>query len=204
MNPYIIRAIIAAVTFKDILKYVIITIFFIILLPFLSVLIISNAGIQIVSNQLVSINPQDHAIEIHDPTGKIIKTIQAQTVWPVNGVVTLEFGQPDLPYQPLHTGIDIANTLGLPITPFMKGIVTQTGHLNWGYGNYVVIDHGNNVSSLYGHMQRTNVTINQPVQPGDIIGYVGQTGWATGSHTHFEIRVFGIPVNPRTFIENNP
>lgn len=204
MNPLVFRAIVAAITFRNIWKYVLITILFIILLPFLSVLIISNAGIQGVSDQLASINLKNHTIEIHDPTGKIIATIQTQTEWPIHGIVTLGFGQPDFPYQPVHTGIDIAAAYGTPISPFMKGKVSEVGHLNWGYGNYVVIDHGNNVTSLYGHMDRTNATVGQSVQPGDVIGYEGQTGWATGPHVHFQINVFGIPVNPRTFVEGNP
>jgi len=152
VNPLVFRAFVTVITFRNISKYVIITILITILFPFLSVLIIANAGIQAISNQLASVNLQNHTIEIHDPTGKVIATIQAQTVWPVHGVVTLGFGQPDFPYQPVHTGIDIAVAEGTPIVPFMKGKIIEVGHLSWGYGNYVVIDHGTNLTSLYGHM----------------------------------------------------
>src|SRR5207248_3089158 len=118
---------------------------------------------------------------------KIIATINISSTWPIHGVVTVEFGEPDFPYQPIHTGIDIAGKYGTPITPFMKGTVIEVGHLSWGYGNYVVIENGNNVTSLYGHMSLTEVTKGQVVKPGDEIGLEGQSGWATGPHVHFQI-----------------
>lgn len=204
MNPALFRVILLALSIKSEFKFVLWTFIFVLSLPLIAVFIISNAGIPAVSDKLVSINGKTQAIDIHDPTGKVIAHIQAMTVWPVQGVVTLEFGQSDLPYQPIHTGIDIADKTGDPITPFMKGTVIEVSHLSWGYGNYVVIDHGNNVTSLYGHMSQTNATKGELVQPGDIIGYEGQTGWATGPHVHFQITVFGIPVNPRVFVEGNP
>ena len=173
-------------------------------MPVIAALIITNAGVPAVSDKLASVNSKNHKIEIHDPTGKVIATITADTVWPVSGTVTLEFGESDLPYQPFHTGIDIAHKIGDPITPFMKGKVLSANHLSWGYGNYVVIDHGNDITSLYGHMSETDVKAGQEVQPGDVIGKEGSTGWSTGPHVHFQINVFGVPVNPRTFISGNP
>jgi len=83
-------------------------------------------------------------------------------------------------------------------------LIRNNESLSWGYGNYVVIDNGNNVTSLYAHLSKIVVTKGQNVQPGDVIGLEGQTGWATGPHVHFETRVFGIPVNPRTFVGGNP
>ena len=204
MNPHTIRAILMLLSFRRELKYIFYTLLGVLLLPFFAVLVIANAGIPQVSDQLVSVDPQHHTIQIHDPTGKVIATIDAQTVWPLQGVVTLEFGESDLPYQPVHTGIDIAAVSGTPITSFTKGTVIKVEHLNWGYGKYVVIDHGNNITSLYGHMSRTYATVGQEVKPGDIIGYEGSTGWSTGPHMHFEIRAYGIPVNPRTFVTGNP
>jgi len=165
------------------------------------VVVISNTGIAIVADRLVGINIQTHKVEIHDPTsGKVIATLDAATIWPVKGVVTLEFGEVDLPYQPLHTGIDIAGKTGDPITPFMKGEVIHTGELSWGYGKHIIIDHGNNITSLYGHLSKINVKKDDEVKPGDVIGLEGSTGWSTGPHLHFEIKVFGIPVNPRIFL----
>ena len=88
-----------------------------------------------------------------------------------------------------------------PVTPFMEGVVTHVGSLNWGYGYHVIIDHGDNVTSVYGHLSSVKVSEGQSVQPGDIIGKQGSTGWSTGTHLHFETRVYGIPVNPRAFLE---
>lgn len=204
MNPLFVSAIFSLFSYKKELKIIIATFICILFLPVIAVLVASNVGIQVVSDKLASINIKGNTISIHDPTGKIIAQIQAQTTWPVSGVVTLEFGESDLPYQPLHTGIDIADKIGDPVTAFMKGKVIDTESLSWGYGNYVVVDNGNNITSLYGHLSKIEVNKGQTVQPGDIIGLEGQTGWATGSHVHFETRVFGIPVNPRTFVSGNP
>ena len=204
MNLLTFRAILLALSFRREITYILLLFFAILLLPIFVVTLVANTGLPVISDRLATINLQNHTIQIHDPRGKVIATIQAETVWPIHGVVTLEFGASDLPYQPLHTGIDIAGANGSPITSFMKGKVIEVGHLNWGYGNYVVIDHGNNVTSLYGHMSRTVITKGEAVLPGDIIGYEGQTGWATGPHVHFEVRVFGVPVNPRSFVEGNP
>lgn len=204
MNPQVIRAILVLLSFKKELKYILYTLLGVLLLPVFAVTVIANAGIPLVSDQLVQVDAQQHTIQIHDPTGKVIATINAQTVWPLKGVVTLEFGESDLPYQPVHTGIDIAAASGTPITPFMKGTVTKVEHLNWGYGNYVVVDHGNNLTSLYGHMSKINVKVGDQVNSGGVIGEEGSSGWSTGPHTHFEIRVFGVPVNPRTFVSGNP
>lgn len=201
MNPYLIRFFLLVSSSKSTFQLVLWTFIFVLSLPLVAVFVVTNTGTQVVSDQLVTINALNQTIEIHDPTGKIVATIQAETVWPVNGVVTLEFGEADFPYQPVHTGIDIAGKVGDPVTPFMKGKVSYVGNLSWGYGKYIIIDHGNNITSLYAHLSSINVTQGQEVQPGDVIGREGSTGWSTGPHLHFEIRVLGVPVNPRTFVE---
>lgn len=204
MNPQIIRAILLIFSLKNEFRVVFWTFIFILSLPIVAVLVVTNTGIQAVSDQLVTVSTETHLIEIHDPTGHVIATVQADTVWPVSGFVTLEFGESDLPYQPIHTGIDIAHKTGDPVTTFMNGKVTYVGNLSWGYGNHVIIDHGNNITSLYAHLSAVNVNVGQEVKPGDVIGLEGSTGWSTGPHVHFEVRVFGIPVNPRTFITGSP
>ena len=86
------------------LRYVAFTFLLVLLIPIISVILLTQAGIDIVSEKLATTNTNTNTVQIHDPaTGKVIKEIQAQTVWPVHGVVTLEFGEIDLPYQPLHT-----------------------------------------------------------------------------------------------------
>lgn len=95
------------------------------MLPVLAVVTLMNAGFDAVSNKLATLNTANHTIQIRDPaTGQILKDISAPIQWPVNGVVILEFGESDLPYQPFHTGIDIANPdgkIGDPVRPFMEG-----------------------------------------------------------------------------------
>ena len=189
---------------KKELQFVTWTFIFVLSLPLIAILVITNAGIPAVSDTLVSVKAGSHVIQIHDPSGKVVAQINADTVWPIAGVVTLEFGANDLPYQPVHTGIDIAGKFGSPVTTFMRGKVSFIGHLNWGYGNYVMIDHGNNITSLYGHLSETDVSLEQTVKPGDVIGREGQSGWATGPHVHFEVRAYDVPINPRTFVFGNP
>jgi len=69
-----------------------------------------------------------------------------------------------------------------------------------GYGKHVIIDHGNNISTVYAHLDKVFVYKGQKVKMGDVLGSEGSTGWATGPHLHFEIRVYGIPVNPKVFL----
>lgn len=190
------------------IKLVAFSLILILLLPIFAVLILTNAGIDVVSNRLATVNTQTQKVQIHDPlTGNVITEISPIMEWPVKGVITLEFGQSDWPYQPFHTGIDIANPegkIGDPIVPFMAGTVTYAGQIFWGFGKYIVIDNGNHVTSIYAHLSEIYVYPGEKVVLGQVIGAEGETGWATGPHLHFQIDVFGIPVNPRTFLgENN-
>jgi len=191
-------------SFRRELKLVAFSIIILILLPIVAVIILTNAGLDVVSDKLATVNTQTQKIEIKDPlNGQVITEISPLMEWPVAGVVTLEFGQSDWPYQPFHTGIDIANPqgkIGDPIIPFMGGTVTYAGEIFWGFGKYIVIDNGNNITSIYAHLSAIYVYTGEKVTLGQVIGVEGETGWATGPHLHFQIDVFGIPVNPRTFL----
>lgn len=201
-------AIAAIWSFRRELKFVFLAFLLTLLVPVLAVILVANTGLSIVSDKLVTLNPQTKTIEIHDPrTGQVIKNLKITAVWPVSGVVTLEFGESDFPYQVFHTGIDIANPhhqIGDPITPFTEGTVIFAGESPIGLGKHVIIDHGNNITSFYGHMSAVYAVKGQKVKPGDVIGLEGQSGWATGPHVHFQIDVYGIPVNPRIFLQGNP
>lgn len=187
------------------LVIVLIAFLFILSLPIAAVFMLTNAGINIISDHLVTKNVQKQSVDIHDPKdGSVISSISNPMHWPISGIVTLEFGAIDLPYQPLHTGIDIANDLDTPVTPFMDGTVTYAGEISWGYGKHIIIENGNNISSLYAHLDKIYVYPGEKVTMDQTIGAEGETGWATGPHLHFEIRAFGIPVNPRTFLAGNP
>ncbi|MCL5069944.1 MAG: M23 family metallopeptidase [Actinobacteria bacterium] len=197
-------------SFKREIKYIVVAFLIILALPIIAVFILVNAGIDVVSDHLATSNPTTNTVTIHDPTGDVSKDQEVVNPmeWPVHGVITLEFGENDFPYQILHTGIDIANPygqIGDPVTPFMEGKVTYAGEIFWGYGKHIIIDSGNNVTSLYGHLDKIYVYKGETVHLGQIIGKEGTTGWSTGPHLHFEVRVYGIPVNPRTFLGNaNP
>jgi len=87
----------------------------------------------------------------------------------------------------------------------MAGKVIYAGEISWGFGKHIIIDNGNNIHSVYAHLDKIYVYNGEEVHPGNIIGKEGQTGWATGPHLHFQINIFGIPVNPRIFLdEGNP
>lgn len=190
--------------FRRELKLVVLSFLIAISLPIIAVIILMNVGVNIVSDSLTSFDSKTNTIQIHDPlTGEVIKEIKPVITWPVKGVITLEFGESDWPYQIFHTGIDIANLYRLqgdPITPFMKGKVIYAGEIFWGYGKHIIIDHGNNITSIYGHLSKIFVYPGQEVKPGDIIALEGSSGWSTGPHLHFQINVFGLPVNPRIFL----
>jgi murein DD-endopeptidase MepM/ murein hydrolase activator NlpD len=119
-------------------------------------------------------------------------------IWPAQGPVVSGFGMrwhPILGGYRMHTGIDIGASYGAPIVASDDGIVLYVGWYG-GYGNTVILDHGSGLSTLYAHCSAILVTQGQQVARGQAIARVGATGYATGPHLHFEIRVNGVPVNP--------
>lgn len=118
-----------------------------------------------------------------------------------NSILTATFHDPTYPFRHLfeHSGVDLAAPTGTPIRAAAPGIVawTRTGR---SYGNYVMIIHANGFATLYAHMSSFNVSQDQYVSRGDIIGGVGSTGFSTGPHLHFEVRLNGIPVNPFNYL----
>ncbi|MGI9621469.1 MAG: peptidoglycan DD-metalloendopeptidase family protein [Acidimicrobiales bacterium] len=122
--------------------------------------------------------------------------------WPTGGGVASGYGQrlhPILGYYRLHSGMDIGGAMGQPIWAAHEGIVASAGW-NGGYGNTVIIGHGDNTTTLYAHMSGFTVSPGTFVSPGDVIGYVGSTGLSTGPHLHSEVRINGIPVNPAPYL----
>ena len=97
-----------------------------------------------------------------------------------------------------HTGTDIAGNSGDPVVAAASGTITFSG-VNSGYGNCVMIDHGDGVSTLYAHMSTLNVSVGQRVSKGEMVGRVGSTGNSTGPHLHFEILLGGSPVDPMLY-----
>jgi septal ring factor EnvC (AmiA/AmiB activator) len=126
--------------------------------------------------------------------------VSGHFIWPAQGPVVSGFGMrwhPILGGYRMHTGIDIAADYGAPIVASDDGVVLFVGWYG-GYGNTVIIDHGGGYSTLYAHCSSILVSQGQAVQRGQAIARVGATGYATGPHLHFEIRVNGVPVNPMT------
>jgi murein DD-endopeptidase MepM/ murein hydrolase activator NlpD len=118
--------------------------------------------------------------------------------WPVSGPITSPFGMRADPLGRgfrMHEGIDIAAPSGTTIGAAASGRVIFAGWYG-GYGNAIIIDHGGQTSTLYGHCSQIFVAEGQDVQRGQAIGAVGSTGNSTGPHVHFEVRVNGVPVDP--------
>lgn len=125
-------------------------------------------------------------------------------IWPAPGYsrITSPYGMrvhPILKKKKLHTGMDIGAPKGANIVAADSGTVIQVGW-NGGYGNTVMINHGNNIVTLYAHASATLVSVGQTVEQGQTIAKVGSTGWATGPHLHFEVRKNGDPVNPVPYL----
>jgi len=123
-------------------------------------------------------------------------------VRPVPGAITSGFGMrlhPILGYSRMHTGVDMTAGYGIPIKAAASGRVIYAA-VRGGYGNCIIIDHGGGMTTLYAHQSSFNVSYGDHVSAGDVIGYVGSSGLATGPHLHFEVRINGSPVDPQDYI----
>jgi murein DD-endopeptidase MepM/ murein hydrolase activator NlpD len=119
--------------------------------------------------------------------------------WPVEGEMTSRFGWRDSPYGDgvqRHTGLDIRAPYGTPVHTSAPGVVVFAGRDTGGYGAAVVVDHGRDVKTLYGHLSAIYVRQGERIGAGTAIGAVGNSGRATGVHLHFEVRVGDVPVDP--------
>jgi murein DD-endopeptidase MepM/ murein hydrolase activator NlpD len=117
-------------------------------------------------------------------------------IWPVNGPVTSGFG---MRWGRMHEGIDIAVPTGTPVWAAAAGTVIYSGWLG-GYGNLVVVDHGNGLATAYAHNSALLVAVGQVVAQGDTIALAGSTGHSSGPHVHFEVRVNGVAVDPLLYL----
>ena len=121
------------------------------------------------------------------PSSSAITSVFGMRVHPVTGVYKL------------HTGVDIGGGMGSAIVAAESGTVISAG-FNTAYGNCIIIDHGSGMSTLYAHASAMYVGTGAKVQKGQTIAAVGSTGYSTGAHLHFEVRVNGSPVNPMSYI----
>ncbi len=174
-----------------------------VLLPVLAVTTLLTTGIGAVSSSLVSEDATTHEVTLFNPDGSVRLQFEASTIWPVHGIVTTEFGADDLPYQAHHTGIDIAVPIGTSVVDFMNGTIVKTGY-DASEGNLVYVDHGNGIVSHYLHLSMVTAVVGTHISAGTVIGLSGSTGYSTGPHVHFEVRVASIPVNPRELEVGSP
>jgi len=158
--------------------------------------------------------PLDAATALEDKTNHLEQELNAcetffrtrsvtPSAWPVEGRLTDGFGERRNPFggygSEFHTGQDIATNYGTPVTATANGVVTFTGFQN-GYGQLVVIDHGDGLTTRYGHLSHIDAEVGQTITRGDIVGRVGSSGRSTGPHLHYEIRINDESVDPRPYL----
>lgn len=104
-------------------------------------------------------------------------------------------------YHALHRGIDLNEVEGAPVYPLMEGKVERVFHARFSYGNHILINHGSGFKSLYAHLAKVVVEEGEEVDINTVIGTVGHTGWASGSHLHLEVYDNGHTFNPLTILK---
>jgi murein DD-endopeptidase MepM/ murein hydrolase activator NlpD len=152
-----------------------------------------SAAIQAASEQLAAKIRAESAPTSASSAAPPAAPSAAGLIWPVSGPITSPFGPR---WGSFHPGIDIGVPEGTPIHAAAAGTVIYCGWES-GYGNLVVIDHHNGLATAYGHQSRIGVSCGANVAQGDVIGY---TGYCTGPHLHFEVRVNGTPVDPLGYL----
>lgn len=145
---------------------------------------------------------------------KVMKSIQASmnpaylpSIWPHASKINQEYGFRRNPFggrtYEFHAGMDIDGDRGEIVVAPGNGLISEAGYKG-GYGNMIEIDHGNGVTTRYGHLSKIEVEVGSEITRGSMIGLVGSTGRSTGPHLHYELRVNGRPVNPRFFLPAEP
>ncbi len=152
---------------------------------------------QAVPNKEKSLN---ELVRLMENRNEVLLSIPS--IWPTVGRISSRFGYRRDPFTGIlsfHDGLDIANAYGTPIYATADGIVEFAGW-NGGYGNQVVINHGNGIETVYGHNSRLVAKKGEFVRKGQLISYMGSTGRSTGPHSHYEIRENGKKVNPLKYL----
>lgn len=124
------------------------------------------------------------------------------TIWPLRGNITSHYGNRLDPFNgdaEMHLGVDIAGIYGTPVHAPADGLVIYAARKT-AYGNLVIVDHGNGLTTRHGHLSRFNTRIGQRVRKNDVIGFVGTTGRSTAPHLHYEVRQNDRPINPRNYL----
>lgn len=151
------------------------------------------------SRDLTAMIQQLLAVQSH---GQIVIRGTGRFSLPSDGFVSSNFGwrtHPILGYERFHAGVDFGADYGSPIRAADAGVVIFAGWYG-GYGQTVIVDHGDGLTSLYAHTSEMHVVEGQPVQKGEAIAAVGSTGLSTGPHLHFEVRANGEPIDPTPYL----
>jgi murein DD-endopeptidase MepM/ murein hydrolase activator NlpD len=139
-------------------------------------------------------------------TADWLRLAKAPNLWPVEGIITGSFGERIDPFNgegAFHTGVDISTAYGTEVLAPADGVVTYADEMS-GYGRLIELDHGRGISTRFGHLSAYAVSVGQHVKRGEVIGYVGQSGRATGPHLHYEVRINNVPVNPYNYLRIAP
>jgi len=134
--------------------------------------------------------------------GNWTSMLNAPSLWPAVGPITSSFGERVDPMTgggEFHKGIDIGAAYGAAVRAAADGVVLKAG-VGDGYGREIIIDHGNGINTVYGHLSGFAVTAGERVRRGEVIGYVGESGRATGPNLHYEVRIHDTPVNPYKYL----
>ena len=136
-----------------------------------------------------------------------VNTVQSRfantpSQWPIYGNIMSYFGYRVIPWRGFHAGVDISASYGAPVRATANGVVSYVGWRT-GYGKTVEISHGNGLSTLFGHNSRFAVSNGQKIHKGQVIAYVGTTGYSTGPHVHYEVHKYERAINPMAFLNLN-
>jgi murein DD-endopeptidase MepM/ murein hydrolase activator NlpD len=127
-----------------------------------------------------------------------IRLAATPSIWPTDGVVTSRYGW-RWGGSDWHPGIDVAADSGTPIVATAAGVVIASGW-NGGYGRQVIVEHGYGITTSYAHNSENVAMVGQTVKKGQLVAYMGSTGFSTGPHVHYEVKVNGTAVNPASFL----
>jgi murein DD-endopeptidase MepM/ murein hydrolase activator NlpD len=161
--------------------------------------IVRNANF---AEQLVGLEQSSYEELFKTAQGIIDLKQHTPSIWPTHGYITSGFGYRRHPIKKsieFHRGLDIANCIGTKVYATADGVVDFAGR-QAGYGKYVSIDHGYGIKTKYGHLHKMLVDVGDEVKRGQLIATMGRTGYVTGSHLHYEVRILNNPVNPLNYI----
>jgi len=161
-----------------------------------------KTDMELIKDRTTDLENQLHLLEqVAEKRATILRF--TPSIWPVRGKITSHYGTRTDPFNgesaEMHLGLDIAGIYGTPVHAPADGVVIYAAR-NAGYGNLVIVDHGNGLTTRDGHLSRFNVRVGQRIRRNDVIAFVGTTGRSTAPHLHYEVRMNDRPVDPRRYL----